>query len=293
MFKKGSKYTRKDIGELYFPGVGRPPGGNWDTGYVRVGDDLIIFMNINVAGRTGHDFNNHYDETNQTIVWFGKPNTHSEQPIFINIFEGNLTPHFFARWDNTDPNFTYLGIGKVVTFEDGTPTTDGNGNPATTIKVVLTCQDAEEIISLGEGQETVEPSFALEKHLEDFIVKNWNSTDLGKDYDIYEEDGEVVGKQYQTETGPLDILAISKDKKEFLVIELKKGRASDQVIGQLKRYMGYIKSKLAVNDEIVKGCIIALKEDSNLKYALMASPDVEFYKYQVNFSLVKNDSNPQ
>ena len=29
--------------------------------------------------------------------------------------------------------------------------------------------------------------FALEKHLEDFLVKNWKNTSLGKEYDIYDE----------------------------------------------------------------------------------------------------------
>lgn len=60
--------------------------------------------------------------------------------------------------------------------------------------------------------ETVEDptAFALEEHLEDFLVKNWAQTELGKEYDIYEEDGEKA-QQYQTDTGPLDILAISKD----------------------------------------------------------------------------------
>jgi restriction system protein len=64
--------------------------------------------------------------------------------------------------------------------------------------------------------ETVEdPSaFALESHLEDFLVANWAQTELGKEYDIYEEDGEKA-QQYQTDTGPLDILAISKDKKKL------------------------------------------------------------------------------
>ena len=67
--------------------------------------------------------------------------------------------------------------------------------------------------------ETVEDpaAFAMEKHLEDFLVQNWAQTDLGKEYDIYEEDGERVGQQYATDTGPLDILAISKDKKSLLV----------------------------------------------------------------------------
>ena len=30
-------------------------------------------------------------------------------------------------------------------------------------------------------------AFAMEKHLEDFLVKNWTQTDLGKDYDIFAE----------------------------------------------------------------------------------------------------------
>ena len=57
-FKRGSIYTRKSIGEICFPGIGRPKGGNWDTSYVRVENNLIIFMNIGVVGRTGHNFDN-------------------------------------------------------------------------------------------------------------------------------------------------------------------------------------------------------------------------------------------
>jgi len=63
-------------------------------------------------------------------------------------------------------------------------------------------------------------SFALESHLEEFLVKNWPHTELGRDYDIYEEDGEKA-QQYQTDTGPLDILAISKDKKRLLVVRIE------------------------------------------------------------------------
>ena len=103
--------------------------------------------------------------------------------------------------------------------------------------------------------ETVEDpaAFAMEKHLEDFLVQNWAQTDLGKEYDIYEEDGEIVGQQYQTDTGPLDILAISKDKKSLLVVELKKGRASDVVVGQTLRYMGYVQDELAEEGQTVRG----------------------------------------
>ena len=79
-------------------------------------------------------------------------------------------------------------------------------------------------------------------------MKNWKQTELGRIYDIYEEDGELVGQQYPSDTGPIDILAISKDKKTILVVELKKGRASDNVVGQIQRYMGYVLEELAENN---------------------------------------------
>lgn len=117
-------------------------------------------------------------------------------------------------------------------------------------------QYAEEIENLIAGDhpltiiatdESIEdPStFALEMYLEDFLVQNWEHTELGKKYNIFEEEGELVGQQYPSDTGPIDILAISKNKKELLVVELKKGRASDVVIGQIQRYMGYVKEELA------------------------------------------------
>jgi restriction system protein len=130
-------------------------------------------------------------------------------------------------------------------------------------------------------------SFALEQHLEDFLVQNWAQTELGRDYDIYEEDGEKIGQQYPTDTGPMDILAIKKDKSELLVVELKKGRASDAVVGQTLRYMGYAAQELAEPNQKVRGVIIALEDDQRIRRALAASPNIEFFRYQISFKLVK------
>lgn len=137
--------------------------------------------------------------------------------------------------------------------------------------------------------ETVEDPlvFALEKQLEEFLVQNWKQTELGKDYDIYEEEGELVGQQYPSDTGPIDILAISKDKKALLVVELKKGRASDNVVGQIQRYMGYVKEELAENNQTVRGVIIALEDDLKIKRALSVTNNIDFYRYQVSFKLFK------
>lgn len=129
--------------------------------------------------------------------------------------------------------------------------------------------------------------FALEKHLEDFLVQNWKQTSLGKNYDIFEEEGQLVGQQYPSDTGPIDILAISKDKKELLVVELKRGRTSDTVLGQIQRYMGYVKEELLEEGQRVKGVIIALENDVRLRRALAVTQNIEFYSYQVSFSLKK------
>lgn len=128
--------------------------------------------------------------------------------------------------------------------------------------------------------------FALEKHLEDFLIANWTQTPLGKNYDIYQEE-ENFGRQFPTDTGPIDILAVSKDKQEVLVVELKKGRASDAVVGQIQRYMGYITEEIAEENQCVRGVIIALEDDLRIRRALKVAPNIDFYRYEVKFDLRK------
>lgn len=144
--------------------------------------------------------------------------------------------------------------------------------------------------ALSHSDETVEDptAFALESHLEEFLVANWQQTELGKDYRIFESDGETIGQQFQTDTGPMDILAISNDEKELLVVELKRGRASDAVIGQVQRYMGYVKAELAEPHQTVRGLIIALEDDLRIRRALSVTSNIEFYRYEVMFKLIKD-----
>ena len=170
----------------------------------------------------------------------------------------------------------------------------GTGNTVTNI--TRHAQEIENLISnirppiISVADESVEDPtvFALEKHLEDFLVQNWKQTEFGKNYDIYTEENELVGQQYPTDTGDIDILAISKDKKELLVVELKKGRASDAVVGQIQRYMGFVIEELAEENQIVKGAIVAFEDDIKIKRELAVTKNIEFYKYQVSFKLIKS-----
>lgn len=168
------------------------------------------------------------------------------------------------------------------------------GSIGTVSNVTKYAEEIEKLIAgkvpggLFPAEEAVEDpaEFAMEKHLEDFLVQNWKHTDLGKNYDVYEDEN-GTGQQYPSDTGPIDILAVSKDKKELLVVELKKGRASDVVVGQIQRYMGYAQEVLAADNQKVRGVIIALEDDLRIRRALAVTTNIEFFRYQVSFSLMK------
>ena len=118
-------------------------------------------------------------------------------------------------------------------------------------------------------------SFIMEKYLEDFLVGNWDKTPLAEEWDL-------VDSQVQTETGPLD-----KDGKTMLVVELKLRRASDNVLGQVQRYMGWVKQDLEAGQK-VKGLIIGDTMDQRLRLALEVAPDVGFMRYEMDFRLVED-----
>jgi len=125
--------------------------------------------------------------------------------------------------------------------------------------------------------------FYMEKQLEDFIIHNWDSIELGKQYDLIIEEGEPVSQQYKTDIGSIDILARDKKSKSYVVIELKKNQTSDDTIGQLARYMGWIKDKKG--DKNVRGIIIAAEFDNKLEYALKVLSNIQLLEYRVNFTL--------
>jgi len=126
--------------------------------------------------------------------------------------------------------------------------------------------------------------FYMERQLEDFLIENWDKTELGKEYELIEENGELVSQQYPTDIGVIDILAQDKKTKQYVVIELKKNQTSDDTVGQLTRYMGWLEEQ-KTQGKATKGIIIAATYDNRLYYALKKVKDVEVYLYRVNFKL--------
>jgi hypothetical protein len=136
-----------------------------------------------------------------------------------------------------------------------------------------------------------EQRFGLERHLHEFLRDNWNHLKLGREWLLYKEPGDdEAGYEYPCDIGRIDLLAKHKTQPRWLVIELKRNQTSDQTIGQLLRYIGWVKRHLAEEDDEVHGMIICREADLPLHYALSTIPNVELRLYEVEFHLKEAES---
>lgn len=124
-------------------------------------------------------------------------------------------------------------------------------------------------------------AFILEKYLEEFIVSNFDTIFKGSLH-MYEDEN---GRQYNTDIGTIDILAVERKSNTFVVIELKKATISDQVVGQILRYMGWVKRNLCKEGQGVKGLVICSSSDDKLTYALEMTNNIDVRYYSVLFKL--------
>lgn len=148
--------------------------------------------------------------------------------------------------------------------------------------------------NLPDGAELVPPDilveneqrFGLERHLHEFLRDNWNHLKLGQEWPLYKEPGDdEAGYEYPCDVGRIDLLAKHKTQPLWLVVELKRNQTSDQTVGQLLRYIGWVKRWIAQDGDEVHGMIICRAADDALHYALSTVPNVELQLYEVEFHL--------
>jgi hypothetical protein len=150
--------------------------------------------------------------------------------------------------------------------------------------------EAPEGVSSGVLPDS-EQRFGLERHLHEFLRDNWNQLELAREWTLYQEPGDdEAGYEYPCDVGRIDLLAKHKDQRRWLVIELKRNQTSDQTVGQLLRYIGWVKRHLAKPTEEVHGLIICREPDDTLRYALSTVPNVELRLYRVEFHLMKPET---
>jgi len=117
-------------------------------------------------------------------------------------------------------------------------------------------------------------SISIENDLRDFLADNIFLVEKGLT---------LIQKEFDTkEVGRIDLLC--KDKKGIhVVVELKKGRKSDEVVGQTLRYLGWVEKNF---NSKVRGIIIVNEPDDRLQYALNPLRNlIELKFYKVNFEI--------
>jgi len=123
------------------------------------------------------------------------------------------------------------------------------------------------------------PTFRLEKDLQKYLNSNWEETPFHEEWKLQKR-GVLKEGQYNTgEIGELDLLGKHRKEQRWLIIELKRGQSSDETVGQILRYMGWVKENLAGENGKVQGLIISETADDRMRYALVCVPDISLKLY--------------
>jgi hypothetical protein len=134
-----------------------------------------------------------------------------------------------------------------------------------------------------EGDDpTPSSEFAFEHDLRDYLARNLAAIEPGMKLYV-DEEGEFNGVEYPVGGRFIDILAVDA-KSDLVVIELKVSRGYDRTIGQLLRYMAWIKHNLA-GQRRVRGLIVASNITSDLRLAASLLADVQLVEYELSLKL--------
>ena len=137
----------------------------------------------------------------------------------------------------------------------------------------------------GETSEEDDPGsrkFAFERDLQNYLVQNLGLLEPG--LKLYkDEDGEFDGVEFPAGQRRIDILAVGADSA-YVVVETKVSRAYDRVVGQILRYMGWVKENLA-GEASVRGVIVASEISKDLILATSSVENIRLVEYEISFSL--------
>jgi len=163
----------------------------------------------------------------------------------------------YITFNNEEEWFQYYGDTTIKPiFKDVLKYYSESGKYELIQKTVNTM--IEQDIEITEEIKKTQEKIIYEKEIEDFYEKNIS---------IIQPELKLVykGRQFPTEIGNIDLLARDKNGK-YVVIELKRGQADDDTIGQVLRYMGWVHINLA-RQKFVSGIILSQDITNKLKYA--------------------------
>jgi restriction system protein len=139
------------------------------------------------------------------------------------------------------------------------------------------------VVTLGKSQADAWPldlRVTLEQYLEDLLAQQWDTLPWADQLEYIDRQVNF-GKQDR-----LDILAKDRTNGDYVVIELKRDQGDDEVVGQVSRYMGWIKQRRADHQCVgVRGIIVAHEATPRLRSAVLPHSNISLYRYQFSVAL--------
>jgi hypothetical protein len=108
-----------------------------------------------------------------------------------------------------------------------------------------------------------------EENLEEFVVHQLEEIEPGL---------KLLERQLSTAAGRLDLLCQDRDGR-YVVVELKRAQGTDQVVGQVLRYMGWAQENYGTDK--VRGIIVVGKKDQALSYAIKAVANIQVKEFRL------------
>lgn len=144
--------------------------------------------------------------------------------------------------------------------------------PQSYARVLIPGQSTEDISTRLVQNHIAAHASILERNLEDFTILQLDAIEPGL---------HLVRRQFSTPAGRIDLLC--KDAEgSYVVVELKRNQGTDQVMGQILRYMGWLKEEYP--SKKVRGIVIVAKKDQALLYASKAVPNVLVKEFKLSIS---------
>jgi endonuclease len=209
----------------------------------------------------------------QAVQWFAAN--------YPNVKQGTVAAHlirlstnipsrlqYSARADGSDDKFFKIDSSHFRLYEPGR-------DPTPVSELTPEVEEFSDVLPETSAE------FAYEHDLRDYLARNLHI--IEPSLRLYTDDG-ITGVEFPVGGRYVDILAVDS-AGNYVVIELKVSKGYDRVVGQLLRYVSWIKKNHAEPGQRVRGIIIAKQISDDLRLACSEIPSVSLYEYALSVSV--------
>jgi endonuclease len=209
----------------------------------------------------------------QAVQWFAAN--------YPNVKQGTVAAHlvrlatnvptrlqYSPRADGADDKFYKIDSSHFRLYEPGRdPTPVSELTP-----------EVEELSDVAPEAST---EFAYERDLREYLARNLQL--IEPSLKLFTDEG-ITGVEFPVGGRYVDILAVDA-AGDYVVIELKVSKGYDRVVGQLLRYVSWIKKHHADSGQRVRGIIIAKNISEDLRLVCSELPSVSLYEYALSVTV--------